>query len=240
MDRNFRAIIPNFITAMNMFFGFVAILYAIEGQYESSVWFIYLATFLDLLDGRLARALNAGTKFGIEFDSFSDLVTFGVAPSVLVYLTFFDGWKPWGLAIAFLPMVFAAMRLGRFNVEWGRTDKRYMKGVATPMSAMFLIGYVAFSSEVWGDYAYRGLSALLVIAISILMVSTIRYESNSVSSLRNPAESWKIIPFALSILSVIAFGAPAIFIWSAFYVMLGLSRWAFEHRPRREPAELSA
>lgn len=236
-----RVIIPNFITAMNMFMGFMAMTWVIDGEFDKAIWTIYLATFLDLLDGRLARALNASTRFGIEFDSFSDLVTFGLAPSLLLYQVFFVDYPRATAVIAFLPALFAALRLARFNIQWGKSDKRYMQGVATPVSAVVLIGFVAFDAEVWGDFGNQPLlAAVIIISICILMVSNIRYESNSLSNWRDPAVSWKLLPFALSVISVVVWGAPAFFLWGSLYVLLGVLRWMIAHRPRRDNAEVIA
>lgn len=233
-----RAVIPNTITALNMFFGYFAIAYAFAGKYESAVWVIYLATYLDLLDGRLARSLHASTKFGIEMDSFADLVTFGVAPSILMYRVYFHEWEFVGIAISFLPALFSAFRLARFNVEWGRTEKSYMKGVPTPASALFLVGFVAFAESIWGEYRYPGVAMFLVISISLLMVSNLKFDSNSVS--RSRSSSWKLIPFFLSIISVIAYGAGALFVWASLYVLIGLTRWVIAHLPHEDAIEASA
>jgi phosphatidylserine synthase len=111
-----------------------------------------------------------------------------------------------------------------------------MKGVPTPISAITLISYVAFALALWDDRAPQWLAALVVISVSLLMVSNLKFESNSISRPRDLGESWKILPFALSILSVIVYGPAALFLFALLYISIGLIRWVLEHRPRPDEA----
>lgn len=235
-----KAVIPNSVTAMNMFFGYVAVTYAFKGELAITIWAIYFAMFLDVLDGRLARLLNVSSRFGIEMDSLADLVTFGVAPSILLYKAYFHTWGFFGIAISFMPTLFSALRLARFNVDWNRTDSSHFMGVPTPASAMFLIGFIAFVYELFGEYRYPGAAVFCVVLISLLMVSNLSYTSNKISRPRDFSQSWKIIPFTLSIISVILYGPPVMFVWAAVYVISGPVRWVLEEIEERRAAEVSA
>lgn len=235
-----KSVIPNSVTAMNMFFGYVAVTYAFKGEFTVTIWAIYFAMFLDVLDGRLARLLNVHSRFGIEMDSLADLVTFGIAPSILMYKAYFNEWGLLGIAISFMPALFSAFRLARFNIDWNKPESSSFTGVPTPASAMFLIGFIAFMYEIWGEYRYPGLAVFLVIVISLLMVSNVSYASNKISRPRDFSQSWKIIPFTLSIVSVILYGAPAMFIWAGIYVLSGPIRWMIEEWEERRAAEASA
>lgn len=234
--RNSKYLVPNTVTALNMFFGFIAISYALENNFNAAAWVIFLATLLDVLDGRLARTLNASSKFGVEMDSFSDLVSFGVAPAVLIYQAFFNDAGYAGLVVAFLPALFAAFRLARFNVEWGRTEKKYMKGVPTPVCAWTVAGFVVFADVLWGNQASPVAAGVVCISIALLMVSNFKFDSNSISSPRHWQESWKLIPFGLSLLTIAVYGTPMLFVWACFYIGVGLGRWLLEHRPGHREA----
>lgn len=228
-----KAVIPNTITALNMLFGFTAVIYALEGRLDSAVWMVYLATFLDMLDGKIARLLRATTKFGVEFDSFSDLVTFGAAPSVLLYQAFFRDWGMAGVTLSFMPLLFSGLRLARFNIETTHiVKKQRMKGVATPISALFLVGFVSFAERYLGGHSANiEAAALLTCTIAFLMVSNISFAGNGVT--RQLSSSWKLIPFFMSILTVALFGTSMLFIWACFYIVHGLSQWAFEELTER-------
>jgi len=216
------SIIPNFVTAANMFFGFAAMIYTMQGEYTTAIWGIFFASLLDLLDGRIARTLNATSKFGVEFDSFSDLVSFGVAPSLLLYQVFFIDWGFGGMVLSFAPMLFGAIRLARYNTEAGRGNPNFSKGLAIPAAALLLAGYVGFANEFKLQSADM-IAASVVVAISFLMVSNIPFHSNKMEGKRS--QNWKVFPFISMLISVAIWGVVSIFFWSALYTLLGLTRW---------------
>ena len=113
-----RYIVPNLVTVGNMFCGFLAIMYGSSGRYKQAVFCIFLAIILDGLDGRVARRLNATSKFGVEFDSFSDLISFGIAPAVMLYhWAFHPVADEFGVFVAFIYVLCAVSRLARFNIS---------------------------------------------------------------------------------------------------------------------------
>ncbi|NUM61438.1 MAG: CDP-alcohol phosphatidyltransferase family protein, partial [Ignavibacteriaceae bacterium] len=105
------SVIPNLFTAMNMFCGFLSIINASEGNYEYSAWLIFVAAVFDALDGLVARLTNSSSELGVELDSLSDVVSFGAAPSFLLYKTFFYSMNTWGILISALPLIAGGFRL---------------------------------------------------------------------------------------------------------------------------------
>jgi CDP-diacylglycerol--serine O-phosphatidyltransferase len=174
-----RAVVPSLFTVLNIFCGYSAIVQSAQGAFHQAAWFIILAAIFDVLDGVMARITKSSSSFGVEFDSLSDVVSFGAAPSFLVYqsLMFRDGGM--GLLLSSLPMVLGALRLARFNSQLVGFTKEYFKGLPIPASAMTIAAYVlAFQVEGSG-YAPLAATLLppLVAVVSLLMVSTIKYDT---------------------------------------------------------------
>jgi len=171
-----RYLVPNAVTIGNMFCGFIAIMYANSGRFDKAVIAILVAILLDGLDGRVARRLNATSKFGIEFDSFSDLVSFGVAPAVLMYQwAFHQLADEFGIALTFVYCLCAASRLARFNIS--AENLKAFLGLPTPGAAAFVAAVVNFSPKSGDSFVLVGVGATTMIAISYLMVSTIEFYS---------------------------------------------------------------
>ncbi len=171
-----RFLLPNLVTVGHMFCGFLAIIYGTSGRYENAVVSIALAMLLDGLDGRVARRFNATSQFGLEFDSLSDLISFGVAPAILVYNWCFKVVADeFGVAICFLYVVAIATRLARFNLS--APNLKSFTGVPSPASAGFLIATVnAFPRIEFGLFGV-GLMTALMLIISGLTVSTFEFFS---------------------------------------------------------------
>lgn len=169
-------ILPSMFTLLGLLAGFYALVSAIQGNYESAAWAIMAAAIFDMLDGRVARLLNAESAFGAELDSLCDMLSFGVAPAVLVYLWALTPYDKLGWLAAFLIVACSALRLARFNVQLSNQDKRYFQGLPTPALALFVASGVLFYSAV--DLQPSGLLWLaLSIALSWLLVSNVRFLS---------------------------------------------------------------
>lgn len=174
-----RAVVPSLFTVLNIFCGYSAIVQSAQGAYHQAAWFIILAALFDTLDGVMARITKSSSSFGVEFDSLSDVVSFGAAPSFLVYQSLMIGDGGMGLLLSSLPMVLGALRLARFNSQLVGFTKEYFKGLPIPASAMMIAAYVlAFQVEGSG-YAPLAATLLppLVVVVSLLMVSTIKYDT---------------------------------------------------------------
>lgn len=181
---------PNLLTTGGMFFGFYAIMAGLTGQFERGALAILAAGIFDALDGRVARAMNATSAFGKEYDSLADFLSFGIAPAVLVHQWALAPFERVGWAAAFLFTVCGALRLARFNVQHysqdERVSKRYFQGLPIPAAAGVLAATVLFYVQMGfsdivvdatGAGVWRWFPLFLVFALGILMVSSIRFRS---------------------------------------------------------------
>ena len=196
-------ILPSLFTLGNMFCGYICIVYAMRGDYESAAPFVGFAFLLDALDGRIARLTGSESAFGVEFDSLADVISFGLAPAILVYAWGLSPLGRLGLAAGFLYVSAAAMRLARFNIQTGTgLDKRYFVGMPSPPAA----GVVAATvyAYPWGLYDYRAaLPALaLVLVPAALMVSTIRFRSFKTFDLQSRRPYSVLILIAAGIVAI--------------------------------------
>ncbi len=171
-----RYAVPNAVTVGNMFCGFIAIMYASSGRLEKAVFAILIAILLDGLDGRVARRLNATSKFGVEFDSFSDLVSFGLAPAVMMYhWAFQKSADEVGVAVSFLYALCAASRLARFNIA--SENLKSFTGMPTPGAAAFIAALVFTTPYQHDSYGMVVLATVALVVAAYLMVSTIEFLS---------------------------------------------------------------
>jgi CDP-diacylglycerol---serine O-phosphatidyltransferase len=173
-------VVPSLFTLANLFFGIWSMVLAWHGEFYRAAWFIVVAGVLDMLDGMLARRAKAGTRFGAELDSLVDIVSFGVAPASLTYLWFFatEGQYAWVFSYAFVVCV--ALRLARYNVQLSSEHKSTFSGLPSPAAGMTLATYYPFTRTAFyqAELAHLPWSQLMVfltIALSLAMVSNIRY-----------------------------------------------------------------
>lgn len=181
--RRVVVVVPSAFTLGNLFFGFWAIVSALGGNHVWAGWCIVFAGILDMLDGRIARLSNAGSRFGAELDSLVDLTSFGVAPAILIYTQEFSAAGNFGWLICYFYVVAAAVRLARFNVLSGHdtTPSGWFTGLPSPSAGMTLAVYFAFSQTEWYtatrsllNFQSQGL-AILMLLLALLMVSNVRY-----------------------------------------------------------------
>lgn len=171
-------LLPNLFTTAALFAGFYAVLAAMNGQFEKAAIAIFVAMLLDGLDGRVARMTNTQTAFGAEYDSLSDMVAFGLAPSLVMYELSLSTLGKFGWLAAFIFTAGAALRLARFNSRLDTADKRFFTGLPSPSAAAILAGFVwvAVDNGVPGeDLAWPAL--ILTTAAGLLMVSNILFHS---------------------------------------------------------------
>jgi len=176
-----RVMIPSFFTLMNLFCGFVAIIQIYKGNLDTGSWLIVLAGLFDALDGLMARLTNATSAFGIELDSLSDVVSFGVAPGFLIFRFGVESLSTAGIIIAALPALCGAIRLARFNVETRELKLDHFRGLPIPAQAVMLVAfYLTFNDEMYlFDHFKYGINNVLVpmvILLSLLMVSTVPFD----------------------------------------------------------------
>ena len=176
-------LLPSIITTFALFAGFYSIVASVNGDFTLSAISIMIAMLWDTLDGRIARLTNTQSAFGAEYDSLSDLVSFGLAPALLVYEWSLSDLGRIGWLAAFIYLACAALRLARFNTQVGATDKRYFQGLPSPASAGVIASmiWLKFWNFEYFDFGVVSLSYYIGIAITImcglLMVSNVRYFS---------------------------------------------------------------
>lgn len=237
-------LLPNLLTTANMFAGFYAILAAANGRFEAACVAVIVAGVFDGLDGRVARMTGTTSEFGVQYDSLSDLLSFGMAPALVMYhwalaQLALDGgvWGKVGWAAAFLYVACAALRLARFNVSAGSTDKRWFIGLASPASAGTMISVVwCFTELGWSGDEMRWVALLVTTACALLMVSRIRFFS---------FKGWPgdRVPFwfmvlVVAVLVALLIDAPkVIFAVAIVYVLSGPIGWLLM---RRRPSGASA
>jgi CDP-diacylglycerol--serine O-phosphatidyltransferase len=196
-------LLPNLLTTTALFAGFFAIISAMEGQFETSAIAILVAMIFDGLDGRVARMTNTQSPFGAEYDSLSDMVSFGIAPSLVMYewslsqmSTYGTAYGRLGWVAAFLYTACAALRLARFNVSVGTADKRFFQGLASPAAAAIMVVFI----WVGDDLGYAGKS-LSLISLAVTIIAGLLMVSNfSYYSFKDLGASKKVPFFALIIL----------------------------------------
>lgn len=171
------SVIPNLFTAMNMFCGFLSIITASNGNYNYAAWLIIVAAIFDGLDGIVARLTKSSSELGVELDSLSDIVSFGCAPSFLMYSTYLYNFGNVGIILSSLPLIAGGFRLARFNVQLVGFEKSFFIGLPIPTAALTITSFVlAFHNGSFTE-PYSDMVIPLVVIVSYLMVSNIRYET---------------------------------------------------------------
>lgn len=225
--RLIRVIVPNSITVAAILAGYVSILEAFYGDYVTAAVFIIVASVLDMFDGRVARAMNATSEFGVEFDSLADLVNYGVAPALLFYFLYFEQWAFLGIILSFLPVCCAAIRLARFNVTADPDiPTRYFIGLPTTIAALVLAGFVIFTNSLPYATDSSHEAAFMIVTTALLMVSNVQFEKSNILSLRYIRKTRRIITGIIIVISMILFPQTAFFAWGLLYIIYGVSRSA--------------
>lgn len=178
-------LLPNLFTTGAMFSGFYAIVAGISGHFAAAAIAVFVAALLDSMDGRVARMTHTQTDFGVQYDSLSDLVSFGLAPALVLYTwslqhlgEYGTAWGKLGWAAAFIYAACAALRLARFNTQAGVADKRYFQGLASPAAAGVCMAFVwAMDKDGVDGASLVFITPLIAIAAGLLMVSRVRYVS---------------------------------------------------------------
>lgn len=171
-------LLPNLFTTGALFSGFYAITSAMGGRYETAVIAIFVAMILDGMDGRVARLTNTQSEFGAQYDSLSDMVSFGAAPALVIYSWAFASLGKLGLFAAFVHAAGGALRLARFNTQLATADKNYFQGLPSPAAAAILAGFIWICLEYKYDIElFKYFALALTVSTGLLMVSNFRYWS---------------------------------------------------------------
>ena len=179
--RRVVVVIPSAFTLANLFFGFWAIISAYNGNFRWAGWFIVFAAILDMLDGRIARLSKSSSRFGEELDSLIDLVSFGVAPALIMYFLEFSTAGKFAWVLCWIYVVAAALRLARYNTLSAGKPSAWFTGMPSPAAGATLACYYPFSqtpwyraSLAWLDLQHQGL-VILMLLLAVLMVSGVKY-----------------------------------------------------------------
>jgi CDP-diacylglycerol--serine O-phosphatidyltransferase len=170
-------VLPNLMTTANLFSGFYAVILAIKGEFIYAAWAIVAAAIFDLLDGRLARLTRSTSKFGAEYDSLCDLVSFGMAPAIMMYLWALQPFGRIGWLSCFLYCACGALRLARFNVQANVVEKNFFQGLPIPMAAGIVASAVLAFHDLEWEPSRNPLLLAITILLAVVMVSTFRYRS---------------------------------------------------------------
>ncbi|MBD65143.1 MAG: CDP-diacylglycerol--serine O-phosphatidyltransferase [Halobacteriovoraceae bacterium] len=169
--------LPNTCTALNIACGFLSVIYSFQGKFYEACIFIAIGAFLDSIDGRLARLVGAESQFGEQFDSLSDLISFGMAPSMIFYFRFLTDFNRLGMVVAFMFLLCGALRLARFNANIDKVSSDYFQGLPIPGAATALIGYVLLSLEFGHLTILEVIAVPYILLYSLLMISNIPFPS---------------------------------------------------------------
>ncbi len=170
-------ILPNLFTTGNMFFGFLSMIHSLKGDFIFAAYAIVASAIFDTLDGRVARLTHGTSRFGMEYDSLSDLISFGVAPAILLYLWALQPFERIGWLASFTFMACGALRLARFNVQAHNVEKKYFQGLPIPMAAGIVATAVPAAAHAGIDPQKNVYVLAMTVLLGFVMVSSFRYRS---------------------------------------------------------------
>jgi CDP-diacylglycerol--serine O-phosphatidyltransferase len=215
-------LLPNLFTTGALFSGFYAITSAMGGRFETAVVAIFVAMILDGLDGRVARLTNTQSEFGVQYDSLSDMISFGAAPALVMYLWAFSSLGKLGLFAAFVHMAGGALRLARFNTQVVSADKRYFQGLPSPAAAAIIAGFIWFCLEHgYNAEILKYVAMVLTVTTGLLMVSNFRYSSFKEIDLKGKVPFIVVIAVMLGIGFIMAQPQTMLFLLSLAYAISG-------------------
>lgn len=238
-------LLPNLFTSASLFSGFYAIVQAMNGNFEHASIAIFIAMVLDGLDGRVARMTNTQSAFGAEYDSLSDMVSFGVAPALILYVWALKPLGKLGWIAAFIYCACAALRLARFNtkLEDEHQDKRFFQGLPSPAAAALLAGFVWVSYEygVSGRDVFFGVLKMkwmawgITVFAGLSMVSDLRYYSGKEINLKESVPFFVILGIMLAFV-LISYSPPEVlFFVTIVYALSGYVLWVKAQLKQKKP-----
>lgn len=238
-------LLPNLFTTAGLFAGFYSIILAMQDQFTLAAISVIAAMILDGIDGRVARMTNTQSEFGAQYDSIADMVSFGIAPALIMYqwslmnvTSLGEQWTKFGWLAAFFYAAMAALRLARFNVQTGKIDKKYFKGLPSPSAAALMVAFI----WVFDDLNFKGDEISLVIAsfvitiiAGMLMVSPILYNSFKDSNYKEKVPFVGILVVVL-IFILVTIDPPKVFLGGfLLYAFSGPVQSLIRRRRRNKP-----
>lgn len=218
-------LLPNAFTTANLFAGFYAVVQAMNGRFEMAAIAIFLAMVFDGMDGRVARLTNTQSAFGEQYDSLSDMISFGMAPALVMYIWVLQGLGRWGWLAAFIYVVGAALRLARFNTNIAVVDKRFFQGLPSPAAAALVAGFVWLAVDnklVLSPEAIGWTAFTITVYAGIAMVTNAPFYSGKSFALGRSVPFWVMLVLVAAFVFVSS--NPPIMLFGLF-VIYGLSGW---------------
>lgn len=240
-------IVPNLVTTANLLSGFISVIASIQEDYSTAAWAILVAAIFDMLDGRIARLAKATSQFGVEYDSLSDLVSFGMAPAVLFYQWSLEPFGRLGILACFLYLCCAALRLARFNVTTSSLSKAFFQGIASPVAAGTVATFVIFHNAAqWpGDESFLTrdwMSFILAIGLGSLMISSIPFPSFKELNWRSRSSFGYLMIGVMAMVLIAVRPEITLFLVNISYILLSLIWNAYRYavgRPVSQTARIS-
>ncbi len=223
-------LLPNAFTTGALFFGFFAIVQAMNQRWEVASIAIFCSMILDGMDGRIARMTNTQSAFGEQYDSLADMVSFGVAPALVAYEWALKGLGKWGWVAAFIYCAGAALRLARFNISTGQVDKRFFQGLPSPAAAAIVAGFVWLAEDNHlpvNDASIPWTIFCLTIYAGITMVSNVLFYSGKALEIRYKVPFGMMVLLILIFVLVSTYPPLAIFGFFILYAFSGYLFWAW-------------
>ncbi len=243
-------LLPNAFTTANLFAGFYAVVQAMNGQFEVAAIAVFAAMVFDGMDGRVARLTNTQSAFGEQYDSLSDMTSFGIAPALVMYVWSLQGLGRWGWLAAFIYVVGAALRLARFNANIGVVDKRFFQGLPSPAAAALVAGFVWLAVDNkfrLQDGTIAWVAFVLTVYAGLAMVSNAPFYSGKSFALGRSVPFWVMLVLVGAFVFVSS--DPPLVLFGLF-VLYSLSGWVTLYwrwnrarkllRMRQENAEVAA
>ena len=218
-------LLPNVFTTANLFAGFYAVVQAINGRFEVAAIAIFVAMIFDGMDGRVARLTNTQSAFGEQYDSLSDMTSFGIAPALVMYQWTLQDLGRWGWLAAFIYVVGAALRLARFNTNIAVVDKRFFQGLPSPAAAALLAGFiwVAIDNRLQlGTATISWCAFVITVYAGVAMVTNTPFYSGKSFALGHSVPFWVML--VLVAVFVFVSSDPPLMLFGLF-VIYGLSGW---------------
>lgn len=237
LKRTGAVALPSLFTITNMAFGFFAILSASDMEFARAGWFIMGAILMDMLDGRIARLVHGESPFGIEIDSLSDWISFGIAPAYVMYKFLLKDYGFWGYPVAFVYVMCGALRLARFNIiaHSGTGSKQYFQGLPIPGAAGILASFVLAYTMLESDIPVREIAMVMnqmplvyslipfiMLGLSFLMISSVPYAAFKQSNMFKPGSLKGLFFIVLALFFIVRYPQNSLFLVYTAYVVSGV------------------
>jgi len=235
-------LLPNLLTTFGLLAGFYAILAAASGKFEHAFAAVFVAGVFDGVDGRVARMTGTSSEFGVQYDSLADMISFGMAPALVMYHWSLVGMRAdgplaakLGWAAAFIYVACAALRLARFNTQVGVVDKRWFIGLNSPSAAGLMMGFAwAFHDWGWSGEELRYVALAVTFGSALMMVSRVRYTSFKGDKKHERVPFWVMLLIVGFLVAVLVDPAHVLFVAAAAYAVSGPLYWAWTRLRRKD------